>query len=403
MSNLRPINTLHNWDKNPRGVKKDDFERLKRLITKLGVFKPFVITEDGTVLGGNMRLRACMDLGIEEVPVVVVDAPDEKTKIEYALADNDRVGYYEDQALAELLMDIDINLEDYKVDIGEPRSLKDLLSQFGPDIEEDEAPDVEDGEPDSKYGEVYQLGRHRLMCGDATKIEDVEKLMDGQKADMSFTSPPYNVGHNLGYEGKDSKYINSNDNLDDYVGLIVKSTKLSLNHANEVFVNIQFLANNKKDILLWLAELSDSFKDIFFWKKLQVAPQMAHNVANNQTEIIVLFGHNNNRVWGNQQWKGNFSNSIETNSASGENKNSKIHNATFPVALPAKFIQQGYKELSIVLDLFGGSGSTLIACEQTNRICYMMELDPKYVDVIRKRYAKFIGKEDLWQETTPKI
>lgn len=250
--------------------------------------------------------------------------------------------------------------------------------------------------------EEKDIKSHYLMCGDATKREDVDKLMNGQKADMSFTSPPYNVGHNLGYEGKDSKYENSDDNLDNYVDLIVNSTKLSLEYAKEVFVNIQFLANNKKEVLIWLAELSDHFKDIFFWKKLQVQPAMASNVANSQTEVIVLFGHNNNRAWGNQTWRGNFSNSIETNSASGENKNAKIHNATFPVALPAKFVKQGYKEGSIVLDLFGGSGSTLIACEQTNRICYMLELDPKYCDVIRKRYAKFINRED-WQEATPVI
>lgn len=128
----RKTSELTNWDKNPRGIKKDDFERLKRLITKLGVFKPFIITEDGTVLGGNMRLKACIELGITEVPIVIVDAPDEKTKIEYALADNDRVGYYEDQALAELLQDIDIDLEDYKIDIGQSKSIEDILAQFGP-------------------------------------------------------------------------------------------------------------------------------------------------------------------------------------------------------------------------------------------------------------------------------
>ena len=189
---------------------------------------------------------------------------------------------------------------------------KDLIIE--PDEKDDEVPETPE-EPQSKIGDLYELGNHRVLCGDSTKIEDVERLMDGKKADISFTSPPYNVGHNLGYEGKDSKYIHKDDNID-YHNLIVVTTNNSLINAKDVFVNLQFLAGNKKQLLLWLADLADSFKDIFFWKKLQVAPAMAENVANSQVEIIVLFGKNNNsRAWGNKKFRGNFSNSIETSSA----------------------------------------------------------------------------------------
>ena len=240
----------------------------------------------------------------------------------------------------------------------------------------------------------------------------VNRLTKGELLDVSFTSPPYNVGHNLGYEGKDSKYIHEDNNAD-YQDLIVKSTYNSLEYAKDVFVNLQFLANNKKELVLLLAELADNFKDIFFWKKLQVAHATAENVANSQTEVIVLFGKNNNsRAWGNIKWRGNFSNSIETNSATTENKNSKIHNATFPVLLPLAFLKQGYGENSKVLDLFAGTGTTMIACEKMKQKCYMVDLEPLYCDVIFQRYIDYvdnpkvikngIDETNLWKKTPKK-
>jgi len=204
-SEVREISSLKLWDKNPRGINKADFERLKRSIVKRKQYKPLLVTEDGIVLGGNMRLRAFQELGVEKVWVSVVHAPDDKTKLEYALSDNDRAGYYEDEKLAELILENDcIDLEEFKVDLADPLSLAEIKDRFAPDeVIEDDAPNLDDQSvPESKPGEIYQLGRHRLMCGDSTKIEDVEKLMDGQKATMVFTDPPYNV--NYGASMKDA-------------------------------------------------------------------------------------------------------------------------------------------------------------------------------------------------------
>lgn len=129
----RKVDELAPWDKNPRGINKDDFERLKRQITNLGIYKPLLINKDNVVLGGNMRLKAYQDLGIEEVEVSVVDAQTPKRMLEYALSDNDRAGYYEDQQLAELVASVpDIDLGDYKVDMGKPISIGELLQQLGP-------------------------------------------------------------------------------------------------------------------------------------------------------------------------------------------------------------------------------------------------------------------------------
>src|SRR3990167_5294233 len=188
-----PIIKLQEWDKNPRSISKDGYERLKKQIQKLGQYKPLLIIPDGTVLGGNMRLKAYRELGMDNIWVSIVEPKNEDEKMEYALSDNDRAGFYDDDLLANLMPNYNIDWGDFSVDLKEPINLKDLLDQFKGAVE-DEAPEVAEGEPVSKLGEVYQLGRHRLMCGDSTDVEDVKKLMDGKKADMVFTDPPYNTG-----------------------------------------------------------------------------------------------------------------------------------------------------------------------------------------------------------------
>lgn len=190
----RKLNTLKNWEQNPRTVTKEGLERLKKQITKLGQYKPLLITDDGTVLGGNMRLKAYQELGVEDIWVNVVDAPTEEKKIEYALSDNDRVGKYEGDQLSDLIGNFpDVEWSNFSVDLNEPTTIDELIERFS-EIQEDEVPEVNEN-PESKLGEVYQLGNHRLICGDATKTEYVDKLMNGKKANMVFTDPPYNVDY----------------------------------------------------------------------------------------------------------------------------------------------------------------------------------------------------------------
>jgi len=178
------ISKLREWNKNPRSITKEGFERLKKQIQKLGQYKPLIITPDGEVLGGNMRLKAYRKLGIDKIWVNIIEPKSESEKLEYSLSDNDRAGYYNDDLLANLIPQYpEFNWSDYSVDLKEPTNLKDLLDQFK-EVVEDEVPGVSDEPAVSELGEVYQLGRHRLMVGDSTKIEDVEKLMNRQKADM---------------------------------------------------------------------------------------------------------------------------------------------------------------------------------------------------------------------------
>lgn len=374
----RKITNLKNWDKNPRSIKDKDFDRLKKQIQTLGQYKPLLITEDGTVLGGNMRLRAYKELGIEEVWVSVVDAPTEEKKLEYALSDNDRAGFYDEDLLANLIPDYpEFNWQDYAVDLKEPQNLQDLIDKFTP-VEEDEVPEVPT-EPISKLGEVYQLGRHRLMCGDATKIEDVEKLMDGQKADMVFTDPPYGVN----YEGKtkDKLTIENDENTN-----IFQEAVANISISMKLGASIYVCCPAGDNFLDFITAFDGEFKQssTIIWAKDTFV--MGHGDYHYQHEPI-LYG------WiksAKHQFYGDRTQTTVWNI--NRPKSSKEHPTMKPIELIVKALRNSSKEDDLILDPFGGSGSTLIACEQTDRTCYIMEIDPKYCDVIRKRYENFVDK-----------
>jgi DNA (cytosine-5)-methyltransferase 1 len=168
LKQIRPITELRNWDKNPRGIKDKDFGRLKDQIKKLGQYKPLLITPDGEVLGGNMRLRAYRDLGISDVWVSVVEPKTEAEKLEYALSDNDRAGYYEDDKLAELISQYkdEIDLENYSVDLGKTTYLQDLLDQFSPKAIDGNELNKKDFK-DIKILDLYScIGGNRKLWGD---------------------------------------------------------------------------------------------------------------------------------------------------------------------------------------------------------------------------------------------
>lgn len=387
----RKLSTLKNWDKNPRSIKDKDFERLKTQIRDLGQYKPLLITEDGTVLGGNMRLRAYKELQIEDVWVSVVDAPTEDKKLEYALSDNDRAGFYDSDLLANLIPDYpDFEWSNYAVDLKEPQNLQSLIDSLTP-VEEDEVPEIAEGEPESKLGEVYQLGRHRLVCGDATKIEDVEKLMDGQKADLCYTDPPYGVS----YEKKTREIANQRKDI-----LPVKNDELGKDALKEiVFPAFQNIATVLKEggcyyisspqggelglMMMMMMNAGIEAKHMIVWAKDAPVFSMGRLDYDYQHEPILYGWRGSHQHYGNGRYKSSLWNIPRP-------KDSKLHPTMKPIELIVNIINNSSKQDDIVLDLFGGSGSTLIACEQTNRTCYMMELDPKYCDVIRKRYDNFV-------------
>jgi len=400
----REIEALHLWDKNPRGITKIGFKRLKKQILKLGQYKPLLITPDGIVIGGNMRLLTYQDLKISPLWVSIITFKKlgdtyvasidgeiqngvyktiEQGMLEYALSDNDRAGYYEDEKLAELVIDFpELELKDYNVDLGKTLDLGELLDQFGPEVEEDKVPEIEEGDPESKLGEVYQLGRHRLMCGDATKIEDVEKLMDGNKADVVFTDPPY--GMDL-----DTDYSQLNSNLEfvkdkhlkkktgnKYDKVIGDDTDYDPQHLFDMFPNV-------KEMFLWGGD--------YYYKRLPDGGSWFVWDKRGSEQFDKMYGSSFELLWSKNKhkrdiirktWAGVFG-------TESEDVRGRIHPTQKPIAVSTWVLDRYSKNDWNIVDLFGGSGSTLIACEQTNRTCYMMELDPKYCDVIRKRYDNF--------------
>lgn len=430
---LKPLSSLTNWSKNPRSIKKDDYNRLKAQIQNLGIYKPLITTADGTVLGGNMRLKVYQELGIQNVPVVIVDAPTDAKKLEYCLSDNDRAGSWDEQDLAELitLHGVGLHLEDYKIDLGQARTLSELMDQFGPDNKEDEVPEVTD-EPISKYGEVYELGPHRVMCGDATKIEDVNTLMQKEKANMVFTDPPYNVDYTggMGTHEKNERSGIMNDKMtaeqfQEFLqsvcknimekttgGIYICMSSSELGTLTKAFEQAgghwqTFIIWVKNNFTLSRADYQHTYEPILYgWPDSVVNHYFSQdrdnpNVWEDLKEIDTKYDGENTII----KFQG-FEVKIK-GKAEGEVKRKKQkidiwrydkpsrseeHPTMKPVRLCYEAVRNSSQRGDIVLDLFGGSGSTLIACEQLKRACYMCELAPQYVDVIIKRWMKFTGQ-----------
>jgi DNA modification methylase len=371
------LDQLTNWSDNPRELKRAELDRLKKQIKKLGEYKSLLVTEDGTVLGGNSRLKAYKELGMTHAWVSVVEADTETKKLEYALSDNDHVATYDEQMLAELVTNTpDIELGDYKVDLGEPVDLSALLEKYGPEPEivEDEAPEPP-VEPKSKLGEVYQLGRHRLVAGDATKIEDVERLMGGVKADMVFTDPPYGYSYQSNHQTKHEMLLNDDTFLDFLPCAYAVAAQPC---AFYVFCGWQTVDE-------WIKRLKESaleLKNIIVWKKNNWSMGDLTGAYAGQYEMC-LFAHKG-RV---ELQEGRDRDVWEFN-----REPPTLHPTMKPIELCARGIRNTTKVDQSVLDLFGGSGSTLIACEQTNRTCYMMEISPAYIDVIITRWETLTGQ-----------
>jgi DNA modification methylase len=300
---------------------------------------------------------------------------------------------------------IDIDLDKGQETLGD-----DLAKAWGMELPKPQRQAQEDDfDPDKpvetvcKKGDIWKLGNHRLMCGDSTDAGDVALLMDGEKADICFTSPPYNMGRNSSFESapniamKTGKAYNEySDDLSDenYSTLLIKSCKNGLEHCDDVLFNIGVLSNSKKGIVAMLQEFQDNFFEILTWKKKTCLPlgmKSQNGMVSHLCEPIFCFNKDGLRRFSHPQWQaGCGRNIIETQNASG-NEYAKEHAASFPVEFASEAIKM-FSDNS-VLDLFGGTGTTLIASEQLNRKCYMMELDPHYCDVIIARWEKLTGNK----------
>lgn len=261
-------------------------------------------------------------------------------------------------------------------------------------VDEDDVPDVQE-EPQTKRGDIYQLGRHRLTCGDSTAITDVDWLMNGERAGMTFTSPPYNAdkdshmnGRVAGFDRKYGRHYSDNLDDDEFRQLLVDFTSLALEKTDYVFVNLQLLARNRIPVIEYQHEFRSWLKDVLIWNKSQCPPNIVKGAFNTKWEYVLCFSKDSATRGFPVEWRGQYPNVVETENNSA-NDFAESHKAGFPVALPVWFIEK--LPIGDVYDPFGGTGTTVIACEKTDRRCFMMEIDPHYCDIIVARWEKYTG------------
>jgi DNA modification methylase len=274
-----------------------------------------------------------------------------------------------------------------------------LYQDDAKEIVEDEIPEPP-VEPITKPGDLWLLGEHRLLCGDSTKAEDVERLMAGAKADLCFTSPPYGAAnvaklrdHYIpGAAKRESFYDQHEDDPDSWPDLMAGWFAAFRPVSECVICNVQMLADNKRAMIRWLADRADDLVDVIVWDKINAAPQMQANVLSNAFEFCFVFGGNASRAVPFADFHGTLSNVLRLDPR-GKNDQADKHRAVFPLELPAWFMQSLCREAKTVADPFCGTGTTLIAAEQLGRKCYGMEISPAYCDVIVKRWETLTGKK----------
>lgn len=381
---------------NARTHSPEQIDQIAASIKEFGFVNPILIDERDVIIAGHGRLAAAQKLGMTQVPVIYLRHLTETQRRGLIIADNRialNAGW--DQELLKVEIEA-LKIEDFDLDIlgFDPTEIDSLLFSDEEDTsEEDEAvPEVPE-DPVSKAGDLWILGDHRVLCGDATKAADIEKLMGGQLADMVFTDPPYNVDY--GNTAKDKIRGKSRTIMNDNLGAAFGQFLLdSVTNMLAVTKGALYICMSTREI----PTLHDAFEkaggkwsDYLVWAKHMFT--MGGSDYQRQYEPI-LYGwkQGNDHYWCGARDQGNvwFVKKPSRNT---------LHPTMKPVELVERAIKNSSKSHDIILDSFGGSGSTLIACEKLGRHCRMLELDPKYVDVIVKRWEEFTGKAAVHAET----
>ena len=358
---------------NPR-LNDNAVDAVAASIKEFGFKVPIVVDRENVIINGHTRLKAAHKLGLKQVPCIVADDLTPEQVKAFRLADNKTSELAEwdmDKLDIELgeIPDIDMSAFGFDIEIDDIEEV--------PEVKEDEAPEVKDEEPKAKLGDIYQLGRHRLMCGDSTSADDVAMLMNGKKAQMCFTDPPYGVSFQSNMRTKTEKFdvLQNDDTILDFLPNVKKYT--------DGFI---FICTTWRVLDQWipLFERYLTMSNMIIWDKGGGGIGDLTGTFLTDYEIM-LVSNQGAKIHGKR---------IGSVWSIGKDAPSEyIHPTQKPVALAGQAITSTCDRGDIVLDLFGGSGSTLIACEQTNRNCYMMELDPHYIDVIIERWENFTGQK----------
>lgn len=366
---------------NPRIIKDDKFKKLVKSIQEFPQMlelRPIVVDANMVVLGGNMRLKACKAAGLKEVPIVIADNLTEEQQAEFIIKDN--VGFGE--------WDWDLLANEWD---------EQLLQDWGLELPFDNTPVLEAEEDDHEapseiktdivLGDLIEIGQHRLLCGDSTDSDAVARLMNGEKADMVFTSPPYNANTNsssdIFSQNKSVKLYSDgySDNLEssDYVNF----ASAVLNNCflftdGHIFWNVSYNANSRFEYIQQIQNHLQYLIEQICWKKSSHIPFKGSLMR--EWEPIYVFSTNGNMLGLDSVHSNHWE--VSNNKSQQDN-----HKACFPVELPSRAIRlnDSYK---VIFEPFTGSGSTMVAAHQLNRKCYGMELDPKYCQVIVDRMHK---------------
>lgn len=433
----RKLTELRAAEYNPRKTltpEDSEYQKIKRSIEEFGYVDPIIINEDGTIIGGHQRTTVLKDLGYEEVDVVVVDLDKQKEKA-LNIALNKITGEWDELKLKDLLLDLDLGDYDITFTGFEQKDLTELVDSLAvePETVDDEFDEEEAleqiSEPVTRLGDVWILGRHRLMCGDSTSQEDVAMLMNGEMADLIVTDPPYNVNYGdkaemldtylPGKGHRNTSHI-KNDNMDNasfyqFMLQIYQSAYEFMRAGAAIYVfhaestghifRQAFLDAGLKlaQCLIWeknnfvLGRQDYQWRHepcLYGWKE-----GAAHYFINDRTQDTVILEDDidfeamkkSELVAYLEELRRKYK---DRTSVIYENKPTRndIHPTMKPIALMGKFITNSSKSGWNVLDLFGGSGSTLMAAEQLGRNAYLMELDEKFCDVIVKRWEEYTGQ-----------
>lgn len=433
----RKLTELRAAEYNPRKtltLEDSEYQKIKRSIEEFGYVDPIIINEDGTIIGGHQRTTVLKDLGYEEVDVVVVDLDKQKEKA-LNIALNKITGEWDELKLKDLLLDLDLGDYDITFTGFEQKDLTELVDSLAvePETVDDEFDEEEAleqiSEPVTRLGDVWILGRHRLMCGDSTSQEDVAILMNGEMADLIVTDPPYNVNYGdkaemldtylPGKGHRNTSHI-KNDNMDNvsfyqFMLQIYQSAYEAMRGGAAIYVfhaestghifRQAFLDAGLKlaQCLIWeknnfvLGRQDYQWRHepcLYGWKE-----GAAHYFINDRTQDTVILEDDidfeamkkSELVAYLEELRRKYK---DRTSVIYENKPTRndIHPTMKPIALMGKFITNSSKSGWNVLDLFGGSGSTLMAAEQLGRNAYLMELDEKFCDVIVKRWEEYTGQ-----------
>lgn len=428
----RKVSELLPYARNARTHSDTQVSQLAASIKEFGFNNPVAIDADGMILCGHGRVMAAQKLGLTEVPTVCLSHLSDTQKKAYILADNKlalNAGWDNDMLKVELE---DLKFSNFDLDLVgfSTEELDEIMNQDEePEVEDDDYTVAVPQEPKAKLGEVYILGKHRLMCGDSTSIQDVEKLMGGgeYQADLLLTDPPYNVD----YEGgTDKKLKIKNDNMEDQAfrqflidvykaadHVMKPGAPFYIWHADSEGANFRGAAKDMgwqiRECLIWVKNSLVLGRQDYQWRHEPCLygwkAGAAHYFTDSRAESTVIEDQVNVDKLSKDELKTLCKKLLDPGIETTVIREKKpsindVHPTMKPVKLFGRLVKNSSKRNDIVLDLFGGSGTTIVACEQLNRRAYLMELDPAYVDVIIDRYQKLTNVEvmrsdgKLWNE-----